>query len=124
MSLRKSASTRWWGERAHGVFKSSALQTPESGLRLVPGPRVHTEVAFETPIPRFVVAGVQVHPLFVGHLPAPLEERTGIGSDQVAELPCPALDDLHDLLGHHSGGHRIFQRGREKSSEPRTLPVG
>lgn len=101
-------------EAPHTQYKPAS----RSFLHLRFRPCVHPEVGLDAAVPGFVVTGVQVDPLFIGHLLAPLKQGDGIGSDGVTQLPRSALYDFKDLLCHHRHRVRILPQRSCHHAQP------
>jgi hypothetical protein len=85
--LELTSSVKHYAVRQEERFTSQRRRS--SPRQLVLGSGIQTEVALHAAVPGFVVAGVQIHPFLIRHSTAPLQERNGVGSHGVAELPCP-----------------------------------
>src|SRR6476620_2634921 len=92
-------SGRTWTRRrcCDDLHRDGIRVNPPKLLACLP-PGVHTEIAFDSAIPGLVIGGVQIHPLFVGHLTPPLQEGDGIRTYGMSKLPCSVLSDFQDLL--------------------------
>jgi hypothetical protein len=53
--------------------------------------------------------------LLVGLARPPLEERCGIGTDGITELPAVVVDNLADFVADNVGRRRLRQRLREQT---------
>src|SRR5215467_13531935 len=84
---------------------------------------VEPEITLQVVEPGLVVTRVQRHPLLVGHVAAPFEERTSIRTYGMPELPSTALNDLNNLLSHQGRRDGGLQRRVEKRIETRRLGI-
>src|SRR5450432_3566688 len=84
---------------------------------------LHAEVRLDAIVPRVVVERAKIYPRLIAHLTAPAEERCGVGTDGMPQLPRSIGGDLEHLVGNERRWRGIRQDGREQPTDSTSLRI-